>query len=281
MKKVAISGASGFVGQSLQHYLLNNHMQPIPIPRDTLKDKAKLIRVIEGCDIIINLSGASIIGRWSEHYKKLLYHSRIDTTKRLVEAMETSKSKPELFISTSAIGIYPQDRAYSEEDTLLADDFLANLCKDWEAEALKAKELGIRTVIFRLGIVLGKEGGALAKMLTPFRLGIGGVIGDGQQPFSYININDLTRAYHFMIEHTNLAGIFNLTTPNPTTNRGMTKALGKHLNKPTILPLPSFVLKLLLGEGSSILTGGQTVLPKRLLKSGFIFEYETIDRAIE
>jgi hypothetical protein len=281
MKRVAITGASGFVGKSLQHYFEGVGIESISIPRSALSDRAELVEMIDGCEVIINLAGASIIGRWSESYKELLYHSRIDTTKALVDAMEGCSSRAELFISTSAVGIYPQDRAYTEDDTQLGDDFLANLCKSWESEALKAKELGIRTAIFRFGIVLGKDGGALSKMMTPFKLGVGGVIGDGSQAFSFIHIDDLIRAYAFVLGHNELDGVFNLTAPTPTTNRGLTKALGSHLKRPTILPLPAFVLKILLGEGASVLTEGQRVLPQRLLDSGFVFEYPTIKKAIE
>ena len=281
MKTIAITGASGFVGQSLKKHFETLGMKIVAIPRKALGNPEELDSIISTSDILINLAGASIIGRWSESYKELLYHSRIDTTKAIVDAMQRCSTKPELFISTSAVGIYAQDRAYSEDDAVLGDDFLAKLCTSWETEALRADKLGIRTAIFRFGIVLGKDGGALAKMMTPFKFGVGGVIGDGSQAFSYIHIDDLIAAYAHIIEHKQLDGVFNLTAPTPTTNRGLTKALGSHLGRPTILPLPAFVLKLLLGEGASVLTEGQTVLPKRLLDSGFVFEYDTIEKAIE
>jgi len=285
MKKVAICGASGFVGEALKNEFERRGAEVVVIPRSALGNSVKVSQIIYGCDAVINLAGASIIGsRWTPEYKDLLYHSRIDTTRTLVEAMGMCKPKPSLFISTSAVGIYPTDqreRDFVEDDFEYGDDFLANLCKKWEGEALIANTLDIRTAIFRFGIVLGKGGGALSKMMTPFKYGVGGIIADGQQPFSFIHINDLIRAYWFVIGHEKLSGIFNLTTPKPTTNGGLTKALGNSLNRPTLLPVPTFALKLLFGDGANILTEGQRVLPSRLLSNGFIFNFETIENTIE
>ena len=280
MKKITISGASGFVGTELINYFESKSYQVVAIKRADLSDEERLIEILDGSEVVINLSGANIIHRWSESYKKLLYSSRIDSTKALIEAMESCNNRPKLFISTSAVGIYKNDKIYDELTTELNDDFLANLCKEWEAEALKADDLSIRTAIFRFGIVLGSEGGALAKMLTPFRLGVGGTIGDGSQAFSFIHIDDLLSAYEYMIESDSLDGIFNLTSPNPTTNYALTKALGKSLKRPTILPLPEFVVNLIFGEGAKVLTDGQSALPKRLLDSGFEFRYESIEETI-
>jgi len=280
MKKITISGASGFVGTELINYFESKSYQVVAIKRADLSDEERLIEILDGSEVVINLSGANIIHRWSESYKKLLYSSRIDSTKALIEAMESCNNRPKLFISTSAVGIYKNDKIYDELTTELNDDFLANLCKEWEAEALKADDLSIRTAIFRFGIVLGSEGGALAKMLTPFRLGVGGTIGDGSQAFSFIHIDDLLSAYEYMIKSDSLDGIFNLTSPNPTTNYALTKALGKSLKRPTILPLPEFVVNLIFGEGAKVLTDGQSALPKRLLDSGFEFRYESIEETI-
>ncbi len=280
MKKIAITGASGFVGKNLKRVFTKEGYTVVAIKREVLKDVEELTRIVDGCKAVINLAGANIIHRWSEEYKKLLYSSRIDTTKALVEAMENAPTKPEVFISTSAIGIYDTKRVYNEEDYEYSGDFLGNLCRDWEEEALKAAAVGIRTSIFRFGIVLGEEG-ALQKMLPAFQLGIGGTIGDGKQAFSFIHISDLVKAYQFVLEDEYMSGIFNLTAPVPTTNYGLTKALGKSLHRPTVIPLPKFVLSLIFGEGSTVLTQGQCVYPKRLLDSGFEFEFETIEDTIE
>jgi uncharacterized protein (TIGR01777 family) len=281
MKRIVISGASGFVGTALQKYFLDKSYEVITISRNDFLDEKSLLSKIDNSDVLINLNGANIINRWSESYKKLLYSSRINTTKALVNAMKNSTNKPSVFISTSAVGVYKNDAIYDESTQNYGDDFLANLVKDWEKEALKVNELGIRISIFRFGIVLGKEGGALAKMLTPFKFGLGGTIGDGSQAFSFIHIDDLLKAYDFVINHDDLDGVFNLTAPEPTTNYGLTKALGKSLNRPTILPVPQFVLNLIFSEGAKVLTDGQSAVPKKLLENGFIFQYKNIEETIE
>lgn len=280
MKKIVITGASGFVGQSLTQNFSSNGYTVIAIKRDDLNNIPKLTTLLNESFAVINLAGANIINRWSDSYKKLLYDSRINTTKALVKAMQECKVKPKNFISTSAVGIYKNDKKYDEETTNLADDFLGNLCQDWEKEALNAKELDVKVSIFRFGIVLG-DGGALSKMLTPFKLGLGGTIGDGTQAFSFIHIADLINAYNFVINDNNLEGIFNITAPTPTTNLGLTKALGKTLHRPTILPIPQFVLNLILSEGAKVLTDGQKAIPKHLLDSGFVFKYANIEETIE
>lgn len=280
MKKVAITGASGFVGTSLKNMFLQKGFEVRAIKRDELSDKEKLISIIEDSNIIINLAGANIINRWTDTYKKLLYSSRLDTTKAIIEAIKVANTKPELLISTSAVGIYSNKKCYDEEEYEYSDDFLGNLCKDWENEALRAKEFGVRTAIFRFGIVLGKNGGALEKMITPFKLGLGGTISDGKQHFSYVHLEDLLNAYDFVFKNNSCEGIYNLTAPYPTTNKGLTTALGEFLHRPTILPVPSFVLNLIFSEGAKVLTDGQCVKPKRLIDAGFEFEYETIKATI-
>ena len=282
MKKVTITGASGFVGTALQNMFTQNGYEVIAIQRTQLKDESVLLSIVEGSYAIINLAGANIINRWSEEYKKLLYSSRLDTTKAIVNAIQKSQNKPKIFFSTSAVGIYKNDKFYDETttDTDLADDFLANLCKDWENEAFRAKEFGVRVSIFRFGIVLG-DGGALGKMLLPFKLGVGGIIGDGKQAFSFIHISDLLNAYKFVLENDTLEGVFNLTAPKPTSNYGLTKALGKYLHRPTILPVPAFMLNLILSEGAKVLTDGQSAIPSKLIENGFEFEYTNIEETIE
>ena len=280
MKTIVITGASGFVGSSLKKRFLEIGYNVIATKRDDLHNIEKLSSILNGVEVVINLAGANIINRWSESYKKLLYSSRIDTTKALVSAMSLCEIKPKTFISTSAVGIYKNDTLYDEKTQNLSNDFLGKLCQEWENEALKANGSGVRVSIFRFGIVMG-EGGALAKMLTPFKLGLGGTIGDGTQSFSFIHIKDLVKAYEFVIDNDNLSGIFNLTAPVPTTNYGLTKALGDNLHRPTLLPIPQFVLNLLLSEGAKVLTDGQSAVPNHLLESGFVFEYKTIDETIK
>lgn len=279
MKTLAITGSSGFVGTSLKKHFESKGYKVIGIKRDELKDINKLTSIIEKVDVIINLAGANIINRWTDSYKKLLYSSRIETTKALIEAIKKAKKRPELLISTSAVGIYDNVGCYDEEYFNYSEDFLASLCKEWENTALQANEYEVRTAIFRFGIVLGK-GGALEKMLPPFKLGLGGTIGDGSQDFSFIHIHDLLNTYEYVILNETCEGTYNLTAPTPTTNFGLTKALGKALHRPTIFPVPSFILSLIFSEGAKVLTDGQCAKPKRLIDSGFIFKFENIEDAI-
>lgn len=279
MKTIAITGSSGFVGTNLKRYFTDLGYEILPIARGDLSNQQRLQEIINQSDIIINLAGANIINRWSESYKKLLYSSRIDTTKAIVEAINKVENKPSQLISTSAVGIYDNKQTY-DENGIHTSDFLGKLAEDWEEEALKARSESTKVSIFRFGIVLGKDGGALEKMLTPFKLGLGGVIGSGKQAFSFIHIEDLLNAYKFVIEN-NHENIFNLTAPNPTTNRGLTLALGKTLKRPTILPLPEFVLNIIFSEGAKVLTDGQSAIPKNLMDLGFEFKYKTIDETIE
>jgi len=279
MKTIAITGSSGFVGTNIKSFFSKKNFELISINRKDLLDNSKLESIIEKADVLINLAGANIINRWTDSYKKELYDSRINTTKSLINAMAKVKNKPELFISTSAVGIYNNKACYDETSNEYSNDFLSSLCIDWEKEALKAKDLEIRTAIFRFGIVLG-DGGALEKMKLPFKLGVGGTIGSGKQHFSFIHIDDLIGAYDFLINNQNVEGIFNLTTNSPTTNKGLTKALGTILNRPTIFPVPEFVLNLIFSEGAKVLTDGQCAKPKRLLESGFKFKHTTIEQVI-
>jgi uncharacterized protein (TIGR01777 family) len=280
--KIAMSGATGFVGSHLSEAFGRKGWQVVPLGREDFgQDAETLLEKIEGSAVVVNLAGATIASRWTEEYKKTIYSSRIDTTKKICRALGKTKSKPRLLISTSAIGIYTTAGVHTEEDKNYSEDFLGKLAVDWEAAALEAKEAGVRTVIFRFGVVLGKNGGALRKMLIPFRLGLGGVIGSGEQPFSWVHIEDLIQAYVTVIEGEKYEGIYNLTAPHPTTNRGLTEALGHALHKPTVMRVPSFVLKLQLGEAAKVLLEGQHVLPQRLLESGFTFAFADIDKALK
>lgn len=266
--KVALSGASGFVANELKKIYPNN----ISINRNdtTVEIKEKL----QDVDVVINLAGAPIIKRWSEKYKKVLYSSRIDTTKKLVEAINQSDVKH--FISTSAIGIYPSNIA-CDEHCSYGTDFLSKLTQAWEEEAKKCTKV---TTILRFGIVLGANAGALKQMLPAFKLGVGGTIGSGKMIMSWIDIDDLTQMYKFIIDN-GLKGTFNATSPNPVTNYEFTKTLGKVLNRPTIFPLPEFVLKLIFGEGSSVITDSKEIYPKEIEQVGFTFLYPNIEASLK
>ena len=234
-----------------------------------------ILKKLHDVDVVINLAGAPIIKRWNDPYKKILLKSRIESTERLVSAV--NKSDVSHFISTSAIGIYPDDKRCDEGCTEIADDFLGELAHKWEEEACLCKK---PTTILRFGVILGKEGGALVQMLTPFKLGLGGIIGNGKMMTSWIAIDDLVRIYQFIIDK-KINGIFNAVSPKPVTNYTFTKALGKVLHRPTILPIPEFVLRIMYGEASSVLTGSKEVYPKALQDKGFVFKYTDIVVALE
>lgn len=266
--RVAITGASGFVSS----HLTRTFTDFVSIHRNDTE--GEILAKLNGVDVVFNLAGAPIIKKWSESYKKVLVSSRVDTTKTLVNAI--NKSEVKHFISTSAIGAYPDNAPFDESFSGYGSDFLASLTKAWEAEALKCIK---PTAIIRFGVILGPDGGALAQMLTPFKMGVGGIIGDGKMMTSWIDVHDLVRIYEHIIDK-KLAGTFNATAPQPVSNYVFTKALGKVLNRPTVFPLPEFVLKLLFGEGSTVLTGSKEVYPKALLESGFEFHYPDIDASL-
>jgi len=265
--RVALNGASGFVGRALQ-----SHFEDcVILHRDD--DEMQLLEKLQNVDVVINLAGAPILKRWSKAYKQTLFNSRIQTTQKLVNAINQSSIKH--FISTSAIGIYPDNKACDENSTEMADDFLANVVEAWEEEASKCTK---PTTILRFGVVLGKNEGALAQMLPPFKMGVGGVIGNGKMMMSWIDIDDLMGIYQHILTH-NLTGIYNATTPTPISNYTFTKALGKQLHRPTLFPLPTFILSLLYGEGATVLTGSKEVYPRKLLESGYRFKYPSIEQA--
>jgi uncharacterized protein (TIGR01777 family) len=267
--KVALTGASGFVGS----HLLKEFKDYVVIERRDTQEQ--ILEKLNGVDAVFNLAGAPIIKRWSDEYKKVLISSRVETTKKLVAAINQSEVKH--FISTSAIGAYPDDEKFDESFDGYADDFLGKLTKAWEDEAKKCNK---PTAIVRFGVILGSDGGALAQMLPPFKFGVGGTIGDGSMMTSWIDVDDLVSVYKYITQH-KLTGTFNATAPEPVTNKTFTKSLGKVLKRPTIFPLPPFVLKLIFGEGSTVLTGSKEVYPKALQDAGFEFKYKTIDESLE
>jgi hypothetical protein len=244
-------------------------------------DTLVLAEQLRGARAVINLAGAPIIGRWTPAYKKTLIVSRVLTTRRLVAAVAALPAeRPETFISTSAVGFYANGGPHSEEHHHQSNGFLGRLTREWEQEAWAARDLCLRTIIFRLGVVLGPDGGALKEMLPPFRLGLGGTIGSGAQPLSWIHTDDLVRVYLTALTDPSWEGVYNLTSPEPTTNAGLTRALGEALKRPTRLAVPEFVLKLRFGEGATVLTEGQEVIPQRLQEAGFQFTYPSINQAV-
>jgi uncharacterized protein (TIGR01777 family) len=266
--KIAITGSSGFIAS----YLKKTFPNYITINRND--SEKEIIQKLKNVDVVFNLAGASILKRWSDSYKKTLYSSRIETTKKLVKSI--NKSDVKYFISASAIGIYPDNTYCDESCKNYSNDFLANLVKEWENEAKKSK---IPTTIIRFGVVLG-NGGALKEMLLPFKFGFGGIIGNGKMMMSWIDIDDLMRIFQFVLDK-KLIGIINATAPNPVTNKEFTKTLGKVLHRPTIFRIPEFMLYLKYGEGALVLTSSKEVYPKRLLDNGFKFKYPIIQDSLE
>lgn len=277
---IAITGATGFIGSMLTSSLKQQGYTVLPLGRSELFGSIDQMREkLDGCWAVINLAGAPIIQRWSTKNKEAMVKSRILTTQKLVEAINTCIAPPKVFISASAVGIYTDNQVQTESQCKLSNGFAAQLCQDWEAESNKVCP-ETRLVNPRIGIVLGLTGGALPKMLPAFRLGIGGVIGDGKQFFPWIHIDDLLSAFILLLKTESLSGPVNIVAPERITNKQFTLELAKTLNRPAFIPIPEFALKLMYGEGASTLTQGQEVVPEKLLLAGFDFRYKTIQGAL-
>jgi uncharacterized protein len=277
---IALTGAGGFIGKQLSSYLKSrgNEMPSLPrVNEDT--SPAILAEALSGVDVVINLAGAPIVSRWTKEYKKMVFDSRIITTRKIVEAINLLEKKPELFISASAVGIYAPEGEQTEFKFEMADDYLAEICSSWEKEAKNAVPF-TRVAIIRLGIVLGKDGGALQRMLPLFKLGVGGKIASGRQGFSWMHITDLVRAVQFIIENPKVSGEFNFTAPEVVTNEKFTKVLAGILNRPALFAVPAFALKLIFGEGAIAVTGGQFAPPKHLTDEGFQFSFPELKGAL-
>lgn len=294
--KYLITGGTGFVGKALCKKLLDENNQITILSRSLNKvekvfgDKVKSITSLDEIgsnvkfDVVVNLAGEGIAEkRWSEEQKQELINSRVNITKELVKLFDRLDKKPSVFISASAIGYYGgQGDETLVENSKPNDEFTHQLCKNWENEAIKAEDLGIRTIITRFGVVLGKNGGTIEKMLTPFKLGLGGKIGSGKQYFSWVYIDDVVETIIHLVNNKKLSGKFNVTSPKSVTNAVFTKSLGEALNRPTIFPMPSFIVKILFGEmGEVLLLNGQRVYPKKLLDSGLEFKFDDIDNALK
>jgi uncharacterized protein len=290
MRTIAITGASGFVGSALSEFLgaLGWRVRPLVRPgghgRDGIAwdpERGTIdVEALEGLDGLVHLAGESIAeGRWTAAKKQRIRDSRVRGTSLLASAIGKLKAKPKVWVSGSATGYYG-DRGEEQVDEAspVGGDFLASVAAEWEAAAQPAVAEGVRVVHPRLGIVLGVEGGALAKMLPPFKLGLGGKIGSGRQGMSWIALLDAVRAIAHLLEH-DLHGPFNVTAPTPVSNGEFTRALGRALDRPTVFSMPAGLARLALGEmADAALLGGVRALPKRLLESGFHFEQPDLDR---
>ena len=289
---IIITGGTGFIGTVLCLRLLERKYNIVILTRhpETIEGDIKGISDLEqikgqmSFDVVINLAGEPIANkRWSRAQQQRIFDSRLETTKKLINYFKSSDKKPKLLISGSAIGYYGTAESNDgfDEDALGDESFSSQLCQQWEAVAFQAQELGIRTCTLRTGIVLGKGGGALKKMLLPFKLGLGGKIGKGSQWMSWIHMDDLIGIILFSIDHDDVDGAVNGTAPNPVTNAHFTKTLGQVLKRPTVLPMPALVVKLLMGQmGEELLLAGKKVLPVKIINKGYTFKYEQLQEAL-
>jgi hypothetical protein len=229
---------------------------------------------------VINLAGSPIDQRWTDENKQKIRDSRIDSTRRVVEALRTGEPRPRVLVSQSAEGYYPRGDAPVAEDSPPGSGFLSEVVNAWEAEARKAEELGVRVVTARTGVVLSREGGALPKMLTPFKLGVGGPVAGGAQPFPWIHVRDVAGALIFLLDTEAATGAVNVVAPDKHTNKSFTKTLGTVIRRPTVVPVPSFALKMLYGEMGSTVTEGSNPDPGKLEELGYRYHNPRLEDAL-
>jgi uncharacterized protein (TIGR01777 family) len=292
--RILVSGASGFVGTHMRQYLADaGHevfqlvrrepdMSGRQIPWDPAAGKVDTAR-LGGFDALINLCGENIAGRWNDAMKARIRNSRVKTTRLLAEAMASlERARPPVFVCASAIGYYGnRGNTILTEDSPPGRGFLADVCKQWEGAADPARAAGVRVVNLRIGVVLSPAGGALARMLPIFRVGMGAVVGSGHQWISWITLSDLLRVFEFVTANRSLSGPVNAVSPNPVTNRQFTKAVGRILNRPTLLPMPAAAVRLALGEmGVETLLASARIVPSRLEAVGFQFHHPDIEEAL-
>ncbi|MDP1880252.1 MAG: TIGR01777 family oxidoreductase [Parachlamydiaceae bacterium] len=282
MMKIAITGANGFIGSALSQSLKNHEVIPLKHFKNTFYFQNVPLEQIEGLDIVIHLAGESIMGYWNEKKKKKIRESRVLGTQSLCNSLAALKNPPGLLICASAVGYYGnrKDEILNEKSSK-GKGFLSDVCAEWEEATRPAVEAGIRTINLRFGMVLGQHGGALKQMTLPFKLGLGGKMGSGEQFVSWIALEDLIRIFQFLINNNYLSGPVNAVSSFPVTNQELTKTLGRIMNRPTFLSMPTFLVKLIFGEmGQELLLSSQKVIPEKLMKAGFSFEYPTLELAL-
>ena len=300
--KIAISGATGFVGSRLVERLHTEGHRILVLTRNpTFAQKVfpspafpnlEIIaytpcvsgtwqNAISGCDGVVNLAGEPIAeGRWTPERKREILNTRKLGTQKIVEAIAKANPRPIVLVNTSAIGYYgTSETASFDEDSASGNDFLAQVCQEWEQEATKVKDTNVRLVILRFGIVLG-NGGALGKMITPFKLFAGGPIGSGQQWFSWIHLDDIVGLIIQALTKPTMEGVYNATAPQPVRMNDLSTTMGNVMNRPSWLPVPGFAIEAILGDGAKVVLEGQKVLPKRTLESGFEYQYPNLQSAL-
>ncbi|MGH7706600.1 MAG: TIGR01777 family oxidoreductase [Vulcanimicrobiaceae bacterium] len=272
---VGVLGASGFVGRHLAAALRRRGDTVIAA---SLRDPATAASSCANADTVVNLAGETIAQRWTPTAKDRIRRSRVAAPRTFLEALAARGTRPSVYISASAIGYYGTSwEATFTETSPAGDDFLAQVCVDWEREANRAANFGMRVAIVRTGVVLGSDGGALARLLPIFRGGAGGIVASGRQWYSWVHIDDVVGIYLAAID--GAGGALNATAPTPVRNAEFTAALARAVHRPAILPVPAFAIKLLLGDGAIVVTRGQRVLPERTLAQGYAFQYAAIERA--
>ncbi len=301
--KYLISGGTGLIGTRLVHTLADKdheiivlsrspeyapsfppHVKTIPWDAETTGD---WIDHLNGADVVINLAGESIAGKgffpspWTQERKKRILNSRVDVGQALLAGVQEVTQKPNVFIQASAIGYYgtSKDETFSE-DSPPGSDFLADTCKAWESSTKPVADYGVSHIITRFGMVLSTKGGAFTRLLLPFRLFLGGPFGDGQQWYSWIHIQDLCNAIYFLSSTPGAQGAYNLTAPHPVRNKTFAKTLGKIVSRPSLVPVPAFLMRWVFGDVSTVVLDGQRVIPQRLTKTGFPFQYPTLEKAL-
>lgn len=275
---IALAGYNGFVGSHIRKKF-EKHDFILLDRKDLYGDTGHLGRKISGSDVLINTAGFSVSERWTKGTRKKIRDSRVTVTANLADAIKKAEKQPGMFLNASAIGVYRHGMEHSESSVAYADDFLAEVVRDWEHAADAVPE-EVKLVKMRLGMVLGANGGALPRLFRLFKWGLGGVIGSGKQVYSFIHIDDVTGAIAHLVEHGG-EGVYNFTAPHPVTNKTFTKTIASKLHRPAFLPIPGLMMHLVMGKAKMIVTKGQTVYPKKLLDEGYKFTFATIDEAIE
>lgn len=280
--KICLTGGTGFLGSKISRFFEDNNFEIINISRQDFSNNTSVIASkITGSDMLINLAGVPILKRWSESYKKEIYDSRVKTTQKLVEAIKKVDKKPSIILSTSAVGIYDQIEVHDEFSDSLANDFLANVCKDWELALVPLAKMDIKLAIMRIGVVLDKKDGAFAKMLPSFKMGLGAIIGKGEQPFPCIHINDFLSAIWYILKNPDSKGVYNLVSPEIVSNEYFFKQLGKKLKRPVLMRINKTILRMVLRDGADSLLKGQKVKPQRLMDLGFPFQFPDVNSMLE
>ena len=286
--RVYVTGATGFLGRALSPILTASGFRVVTRTRQTNPRTAANFQTwdhhspldLQECEGVVNLAGEPIFDkRWTSKQKKALYDSRIGTTRALVDSFKSVR--PKTLVSASAIGFYGEGGERElDESAAGGDDFLAHICADWEKEAARAETLGVRVVCLRIGIIIGRRGGALAKMLPPFKMGVGGPIGSGRQWMSWVHIEDVCGTIVHALKTPSLKGAVNATSPVPVRNKEFSKTLGMVLKRPAFIPTPPLALKILLGQSAEVLVASQKVKPVKALESGYRFKYDDLEEAL-